>query len=92
MKAMGDLTAEKQHVQQVMEHRLAALKEERILSIVEKEQIIITGIWSVFRYSTFIVDWSTTELDNITLSWLMAHKHTWSLPPGSDGSPMLRYA
>ena len=89
MTAMGDLTAEKKHVQQVMEQRLAALKEDRVLSIVEKEQIIITGICSVFRYSAFIVDWSTTELDNITRSWLMAHKQTWSLPPGSDGSPML---
>ena len=89
MTAMGDLTAEKNHVQQVMEQRLAALKEDRVLSIVEKEQIVITGICSVFRYSAFIVDWSTTELDNITRSWLRAYKHTWSLPPGSDGSPML---
>jgi ribonuclease HI len=89
MTMLGDFTAEKAHVLTVMSQRFASLKEDRTLSRLEKEQIIITGICSVFRYSAFIVDWSTTELDNITRSWITAYKQTWSLPNGSDGSPIL---
>ena len=89
MTMLGDFTAEKEHVLKVMGQRFASLKEDRTLSRPEKEQIIVTGICSVFRYSAFIVDWSTTELDNITRSWITAYKHVWSLPNGSDGSPIL---
>ncbi len=95
MTMLGDFTAEKAHVLTVMGQRSASLSkdrtghslvEDRTLSRPEKEQIIITGICSVFRYSAFIVDWSTTELDNITRSWITAYKQTWSLPNGAGSN------
>ncbi len=89
MTTLGDFSAEKEHVQKEMQQRLVALKEDRVLSRPEKELVIVTAVCSVFRYSAGLVNWNKTELDNITKSWVSAFKHAWSLPPGSDGSPMI---
>jgi len=89
MTMLGDFAAEKDHVRQEMRRRLAALKEDRVLSRPEKELVIVTAVCSVFRYSAGIVDWTKTELDDITKSWISAFKQAWSLPLGSDGSPMI---
>lgn len=82
MTMLGDFAAEKDHVRQEMRRRLAALKEDRVLSRPEKELVIVTAVCSVFRYSAGIVDWTKTELDDITKSWISAFKQAWSLPLG----------
>ena len=89
MTILGDFSAEKEHVQTEMRQRLAALKEDRVLPRPERELVIITAVCSVLRYSAGIVDWTKTELDDITKSWISAFKLVWALPPGSDGSPMI---
>jgi hypothetical protein len=89
MTMLGAFTAEKAHVLTVMGQQFVLLKDDRTLSCPEKEQIINTGICSVFGYSAFIVNWSTTELDNIMLSWITVYKQAWSLPNRLDGSPIL---
>ena len=89
MTMLGDFSAEKEHVRSEMRQRLAALKEDRVLSHPEKELFIVTAVCSVFRCSAGIVDWTKTELDDITKSWISAFKQAWTPPPGSDGSPMI---
>jgi hypothetical protein len=54
----GDFSAEKQYVLDEMRQRLTALKENRVLSRREREQIIVIAIYSVFRYSAGLVDWT----------------------------------
>ena len=48
-----------------MKQRLAALSEDRVLSRKDKEQIIVTAVCPMFRYSAGLVNWSRTELDSI---------------------------
>ena len=72
-----------------MQQRLAALKEDRVLSRPKKELIIVTAVCSIFRYSAGIADWTKSELDDITKSWISAFMQAWTLPPGSDGSSMI---
>ena len=86
---LGNFSTEKELVRSEMRQRLAALKEDRVPSHPEKELIVVTAVCSVFRYSAGIVDWTKTELDDITKSWISAFKQAWTLPPGSDGSPMI---
>ena len=81
MTMLGDFSAEKEHVRSEMRQRLAALKEDRVLSRPEKELIIVTAVCSVFRYSAGIVDWTKAELDDITNSWISAFKQAWNPPP-----------
>ena len=64
MTMLGDFSAEKEHVRSEMRQRLAALKEDRVLSRPEKELIIVTAVCSVLRYSAGIVDWAKAELDD----------------------------
>jgi hypothetical protein len=61
----GDLSAEKEYILDEMKQRLAALSEDRVLSRKDKEQIIVTAVCSVLRYSAGLVNWSRTELDSI---------------------------
>ena len=63
---LGNFSAEKELVRSEMRQRLAALKEDRVPSRPEKELIVVTAVCSVFRYSAGIVDWTKTELDDIT--------------------------
>ena len=63
---LGNFSAEKELVRSEMRQRLAALKEDRVPSHPEKELIVVTAVCSVFRYSAGIVDWTKTELDDIT--------------------------
>ena len=51
MTMLGNVSAETEHVRSEMRQRLAALKEDRVLSRPEKELIIATAICSVFRES-----------------------------------------
>ena len=81
MTMLGDFSAEKEHVRSEMRQRLAALKEDRVPSHPEKELIVVTAVCSVFRYSAGIVDWTKTELDDITKSWISAFKQAWTPPP-----------
>ncbi len=46
----GDFSAEKQNVLDKMRKHLTALKEDRVLSRREREQIIVIAVCSVFRY------------------------------------------
>jgi hypothetical protein len=85
----GDFSTEKQHVRTEMQQRLAALAEDRVLSRPEKETVIKTAICSVFRYSAGFVDWTRTELDNITKMWIHAYKQAWALPGSIDSSPII---
>jgi hypothetical protein len=85
----GDFSAEKQYVLDEMRQRLAALKEDRVLSRREREQIIVIAVCSVFRYSTGLVDWTKSELDGISKMWAQAYKHAWGFSKGMDGSPII---
>jgi len=73
----GDLSAEKEYILDEMKQRLAALSEDRVLSRKDKEQIIVTAVCSVFRYSAGLVNWSRTELDSISKMWTHAYKTAW---------------
>jgi hypothetical protein len=72
-----------------MRQRLAAQKEDPVLSRPEMELFIVTAVCSVFRYSAGLVDWTKTVLDNITKSWVSVFKLAWSVTQGSDGSHMI---
>ena len=86
---MGDFSAEKQHVLGDMTKKLEALREDRVLSHTEREQIIVIAVCSIFNYSAGLVDWSKSELDNITTMWTRAYKQAWALPRSADGSPII---
>ena len=86
---LGDFTAEKEHVLSDMVKKLAALKEDRLLTQKEKEQIIVIAVCSVFNYSAGVVDWSKTELDRISMMWARAFKTAWTLPRSADNSPFI---
>jgi hypothetical protein len=85
----GDLSAEKEYILDEMKQRLAALSEDRVLSRKDKEQIIVTAVCSVFRYSAGLVNWSRTELDSISKTWTRAYKTAWGFSRGTDGSPFI---
>ena len=86
---LGDFSAEKQHVRQEMQRRLAALREDRALSSREKEVVIVTAVCSVFRYSAGLVDWTRSELEDISRIWARAYAAAWTLPHSSDRSPFI---
>jgi hypothetical protein len=86
---LGDFTAEKEHVLSDMVKKLEALKEDRLLTRKEKEQVIGIAVCSVFNYSAGIVDWSKTELDRISMMWARAFKSAWTLPRSADNSPFI---
>ena len=72
-----------------MRQRITALKEDRVLSRREREQIIVIALCSVFRYSAGLVDWTKSELDSISKMWAQAYKHAWGFSKGMDGSPII---
>ncbi len=72
-----------------MRQRLTALKEDRVLSRREREQIIVIAICSVFRYSAGLVDWTKPGLDSISKMWAQAYKHAWGFSKGMDSSPII---
>ena len=57
-----------------MQQRLAAPAEDRVLSRKEKELVIKTAVCTVFSYSAGFVDWSNTELEDISRMWIRAYK------------------
>jgi hypothetical protein len=63
---MGDFSAEKQHILSDMTKKLEALREDRLLTRTEREQVNVTAVCSIFNYSAGIVDWTKSELDNIS--------------------------
>ena len=69
---LGDFSAEKQYVLTEMQQRLNALKEDRVLSRRERDLIIVIAVCSVFRYSAGLVDWTKSELDDISKMWARA--------------------
>ena len=48
-----------------------------------------TAVCSVFRYSAGFVDWTRTELDDISKVWVRAYKQAWTLSGSIDSSPMM---
>ena len=86
---MGDFSAEKQHVLGDMTKKLEALREDRLLTRMEREQVIVIAICSIFNYSAGIVDWTKSELDYISVMVARAYKQAWALPRSADGSPMI---
>ena len=85
----GDFSAEKQYVLDEMRQRLAALKEDRVLSRREREQIIVIAVCSAFQYSARLFDLTKSELDSISKMWAQAYKHAWGFSKGMDGSPII---
>jgi len=77
MTLTGDFTAEKNHVKEEMQSRLASLKEDEVLSSPLKELAVQVGVTSFFRYSAGVVPWTSTELDHITNMWIRAYKQAW---------------
>ena len=71
---MGDFSAEKQHIPSDMTKKLEALREDRLLTRTEREQVNVTAVCSIFNYSAGIVDWTKSELDNISKMWTHAYK------------------
>jgi hypothetical protein len=65
---MGDFSAEKQHILSDMTRKLEALSEleDRFLTHKEREKVIVTAVCSIFNNSAGIVDWTKSELDNIS--------------------------
>ena len=86
MTVMGDFSAEKEHVLSDMSKKLAALKEDRVLTHREKEVVIKIAVCSVFCYSAGLVNWSRSELDAISKMWARAYKQACDLPCCVDGS------
>jgi hypothetical protein len=84
----GDFSDEKQHVCTEMQTPLKALAEDRALSRAEKEITIKTAVCSVFRYSAGFIDWTRTELNNISKMWTRVYKQAWGLPSSMDSSPL----
>jgi hypothetical protein len=72
-----------------MRQRLTALKEDRVLSRREREQIIVVSVCFLFRYSAGLVDWTKTELNSISKMWAQVYKHAWGFSKGMDGSPTI---
>ena len=63
-----------------------------MLSRKEKELVINTAVGTVFSYSAGFVDWSYTELEDISRMWIRgfrAYKHAWALPGSRDSSPIM---
>ena len=89
MTVMGDFSAEKEHVLSDMRKKLAALAEDRVLTRKEKEVVIKIAVCSVFYYSAGLVDWTRSELEDISMMWARAFKRSWDLPQSADGSPFL---
>jgi hypothetical protein len=85
----GDFTEEKMHILEEMQHRLSALKTDRVLSPVLRELGIKLGVVPVFRYSAGVVPWSKTELEQISKLWILAYKQAWSFSSNMDGSPIV---
>jgi hypothetical protein len=72
-----------------MKKRLTALAEDRVLSRIEKEIVIKTAVCSVFRCGAGFVDWTRTELEDISKLWIRAYKQAWTLSGSIDSSPMI---
>ena len=43
----------------------------------------------MFRYSAGLVDWTKTELEQISKLWIGAFKHAWTLPRSTDSTPLV---
>ena len=56
---IGNFDEEKSHVMKETQHRLSALKKEKVLSPTFKELAIKIGVVPVFRHSAGVVPWST---------------------------------
>ncbi len=82
----GDFTEEKLHILEEMQHRLSALKANRVLSVapVPRELGIKLGVAPVFRYSAAVVPWSKAELEQISKLWILAYKQAWSFSSNMD--------
>jgi hypothetical protein len=80
MALNGDFSAEKEHVCREMQQLLEALAEDGVLSLREKEVVVRSAVCSVFFYSAGLVNWTRTELDNISRMWAQAYKQAWTLP------------
>ena len=85
----GDFSQEKTHVLTEMQHRLSALKTDKVLSPTLKEMGIKIGVVPVFRYSAGVVPWSRAELEQISKLWMTAYKQAWSFSSNMDGSPIV---
>ena len=72
-----------------MQHRLSALKTDKVLSPTLKEMGIKIGVVPVFRYSAGVVPWSRAELEQISKLWMTAYKQAWSFSSNMDGSPIV---
>jgi hypothetical protein len=80
MALNGDFSAEKEYVCKETRQGLAALAEDRVLSRKEKELVIKTAICIVFSYSAGFVDWSNTELEDISRMWIQAYNYIHKYP------------
>ena len=86
---MGDFAAEKAHVLAEMKLQLEALKGNAVLLRSLEELVIKVGVVPVFRYSAGLVDWTKTELEQISKLWIGAFKHAWTLPRSTDSTPLV---
>ena len=87
----GDFGAEKKHVHEKMQRRIAALLEDDVLLPSLKEMVMTLGVVLVFRYSAGVVPWTRCELETMYTAWISAYKQMWLGKAGrsADGSPMI---
>jgi hypothetical protein len=86
---MGDFSAEKQHLLGDLVKKLEALREDRLLTRKEKEQVIVIAVCSVFNCSAGIVYLTKAELDHMSTVWACAYKQAWALPRTAYGYPLI---
>jgi hypothetical protein len=85
----ADYTPEKEHVLNEMLRLMVALQEDRVLTKIEKEQLIVIAVCSVFRYSAGVVAWTDLSWIKITSVWAQGYESAWSLPTSMDNSPFV---
>ena len=91
MTMTGNFDVEKEYVRGEMQRQLESLIANKVLSPSLKELAIKVGIISVFCYSTGLVPWSQSELNNISKMWSTGYKQTWfkKAARSADAAPMI---
>ena len=82
ISASGSWAREKARVRRNIADAIRALRHSPYTPT-QLEQVVWACILPIFRYGAGLVDWTDTELDQITGMWATARRLAWKLPPGT---------
>ena len=81
-----DYSFEKARVIKATKERIAILAKADFLTPSQREAAVQLAVVSVFRYTAGLVQWSLSELEELTAEWVRGYRGAWSMPRSTDDS------